>query len=300
MRTTTVLVIIVTYNAMKWIDKCLLSLSNSTVKCDSYIVDNGSADGTQVYIKEHYPNVIFHQSKENLGFGRANNLGIKYAIENNYDYVYLLNQDAWVANDCFERLILASKANPTYGILSPSQLQADMETLDKNFSYNVRKNAKVSDLYDNLRNGDEVGVVELDYIMAAHWMLTRECILKVGAFSPSFPHYGEDNNYCHRVLYHGMKIGVVPTAKAVHDRQYRVEPKDKKMYIGYISSIIGLSDITMPLMKPKFNIIREQCSSMVKYKSLTPIKYIFRLFKALKTIEENRKLSMNEGAFLSV
>lgn len=300
MRKTTVLVIIVTYNAMKWIDKCLLSLSNSAVKCDSYIVDNGSADGTQVYIKEHYPNVIFHQSKENLGFGRANNLGIRYAIENNYDYVYLLNQDAWVANDCFERLILASKANPTFGILSPSQLQADMETLDKNFSYNIRKNAVVSDIYDNLRNGDETGVVELDYIMAAHWMLTRECILKVGAFSPSFPHYGEDNNYCHRVLYHGLKIGVVPTAKAVHDRQYRVEPKDKKMYIGYISSIIGLSDITMPLINPKFNIIREQCASMVKHKSFIPIKYIFRLFKALKTIEENRKLSMNEGAFLSV
>ncbi len=295
-----ILVIIVTYNAMQWAERCFNSLRNSSLVPDVLVVDNGSSDGTQNYIKEHFPEVIFQQSEINLGFGRANNIGIQYAIDNHYDYVYLLNQDAWVANDCFERLILASKTNPTFGILSPSQLQADMETLDKNFSYNVRKNAEVSNLYDNLRNGNETGVVELDYIMAAHWMLTRECILKVGAFSPSFPHYGEDNNYCHRVLYHGLKIGVVPTAKAVHDRQYRVEPKNKKMYIGYISSIIGLSDINMPLISPKFNIIREQCASMVKHKSFIPIKYIFRLFKALKTIEENRKLSMNEGAFLSV
>ena len=296
------LFVIVTYNAMPWIDNCFQSIadSKSNIENDAFVIDNGSTDGTQSYLKEHFPWVIFRQSDDNIGFGKANNIGLQYAIDNKYDFVYLLNQDAWVANDCFERLILASKANPTFGILSPSQLQADMETLDKNFSYNIRKNAVVSNIYDNLRNGDEAGIVELDYIMAAHWLLTRDCILKVGAFSPSFPHYGEDNNYCHRVLYHGLKIGVVPTAKAVHDRQYRVEPKDKKMYIGYISSIIGLSDITMPLMKPKFNIIREQCSSMVKYKSLTPIKYIFRLFKALKTIEKNRKLSMNEGAFLSV
>lgn len=294
-----VLVIIVTYNAKNWVERCLASLASSTVSNDVFVVDNGSTDGTQAYIKEHYSNVIFHQSKENLGFGKANNLGIKYAIDNNYEFVYLLNQDAWVANDCFERLILASKANPTFGILSPSQLQADMVTLDKNFSYNVRKNAEVSNQYDNLRNGNEEGTVELDYIMAAHWMLTRECILKVGAFSPSFPHYGEDNNYCHRVLYHGLKIGVVPIAKAVHDRQYRVETKAKKMYIGYISSIIGISDINTPVLCPRFGIVRNQCSSIVKHKSLVPVKYIFRLFRDLNVILKNRNLSKKEGAFLS-
>ncbi len=295
-----ILVIIVTYNAMQWAERCFNSLRKSTVKPDVFVVDNGSTDGTQAYIQVNYSEILFIQSENNLGFGRANNLGIEYAINNGYDYVYLLNQDAWVEKDMLEKLISVSKENPKYGILSPTQMQADMKSLDKNFAYNIHVKPEVFKSFNDYFKEDKTGVVELDYIMAAHWLITRECIMKVGAFSPSFPHYGEDNNYCHRVLYHGLKIGVVPSAKAVHDRQYRIEPKSKKMYIGYISSIIGLSDITMPLMKPKFNIIREQCSSMVKYKSLTPIKYIFRLFKALKMIEENRKLSMNEGAFLSV
>ena len=78
---TDLLVIIVTYNAMKWVDRCFDSLIDSTYPNDVFVVDNGSTDGTQDYIKSKYPNVIFVQSGENLGFGKANNLGFKYAIE---------------------------------------------------------------------------------------------------------------------------------------------------------------------------------------------------------------------------
>ena len=49
------LVIIVTYNAMKWIDRCLGSVQSSLVGTDTFVVDNGSTDGTQEYINEHYP-----------------------------------------------------------------------------------------------------------------------------------------------------------------------------------------------------------------------------------------------------
>ena len=283
---------------MQWAERCFNSLRKSTVKPDVFVVDNGSTDGTQAYIQVNYSEILFIQSENNLGFGRANNLGIEYAINNGYDYVYLLNQDAWVEKDMLEKLISVSKENPKYGILSPTQMQADMKSLDKNFAYNIHVKPEVFKSFNDYFNEDKTGVVELDYIMAAHWLITRECIMKVGAFSPSFPHYGEDNNYCHRVLYHGLKIGVVPSAKAVHDRQYRIEPKSKKMYIRYISSIIGLSDVNTPLSNPKLEIIREQCSSMVKNKSLTPLKYIFRLLKEMNTIIENRKLSEGEGVFL--
>ena len=90
------LVIIVNYNGMKWLERCLSSLTSSTVPSDVYIVDNGSTDGSQDYIRSNFKDAIFVQSEENLGFGKANNIGLQYAYEKGYEYVYLLNQDAWV------------------------------------------------------------------------------------------------------------------------------------------------------------------------------------------------------------
>lgn len=69
------LVIIVTYNAMKWIDTCIRSVLSSSYHADIFIVDNGSKDGTIRHIKEKYTQVIFKQSTTNLGFGKANNIG---------------------------------------------------------------------------------------------------------------------------------------------------------------------------------------------------------------------------------
>ncbi len=91
---------------MQWIKRCLNSLKNSTLKVSTVVIDNGSIDGTQAYIQNHFPEVDFIQSKTNLGFGQANNIGIKKAYDNQADYVFLLNQDAWIDhNDTIENLV---------------------------------------------------------------------------------------------------------------------------------------------------------------------------------------------------
>ena len=89
-------IIIVTYNAMKWAERCFSSLRKSSVPLSAYVVDNGSTDGTQDYINKNFPEVDFHQSPENLGFGRANNLAIEKAFRDGAEFFYLMNQDAWI------------------------------------------------------------------------------------------------------------------------------------------------------------------------------------------------------------
>ena len=108
------LVVIVTYNAMRWAERCFDSLRKSTVVPEVFVVDNGSTDGTQEYIKKNYPEVMFQQSNENLGFGKANNLGFQYALNKGYDYVYLLNQDAWIFPETLGGLVNVSKLHPEY------------------------------------------------------------------------------------------------------------------------------------------------------------------------------------------
>lgn len=207
-----ILVIIVTYNAMQWAKRCFDSLQNATVLNDVFVVDNGSTDGTQEFIQRNYPNVNFQQSTENLGFGRANNLGFEFAIAHQYKYVYLLNQDAWVDPDVFEKLIAASEQHPDYGIISPMQLTASRKKLDRNFEY---IKCDLTGLY----RGDSLHTV--DFVMAAHWLIPVIHLLKVGGFSHAFAHYGEDVNLCDRMHYFGLKVGVCSEAFAVHDREFR-------------------------------------------------------------------------------
>ena len=91
-------IIIVTYNAMPWLSKCL----ESTKPYAIVVVDNNATDGTVSYIKENYPLITILPQKENLGFGQANNIGMSYALKQGADYVFLLNQDAYLENDLFK------------------------------------------------------------------------------------------------------------------------------------------------------------------------------------------------------
>ena len=119
-------VIVVTYKGKRWYDHCFTSLRNSTIPIQTIVVDNASNDGTVEYIKENYPEIILIESKENLGFGKANNMAMRYALDHECDYVFLLNQDAWlVQSNCIRQLVDLSEKHPEYGILSPMHLSAD-------------------------------------------------------------------------------------------------------------------------------------------------------------------------------
>ena len=206
------MIIIVTYNSLKWIDKCLQSCGDYPV----IVVDNNSSDNTVEFIKEEYPNVHLIEQDKNLGFGQANNIGISYALNHGADFVFLLNQDAYLVDSCLKKLIEIHQKNIQFGILSPIHLNGDGTHLDHNFSNYVARNR---DFYsDHVLNKSLKNIYEVPFVNAAGWLISRKCLETVGGFDPMFFHYGEDDNYCHRVKYHGFKIGVVPNLFIKHDR----------------------------------------------------------------------------------
>lgn len=294
-----ILVIIVTYNAMDWAERCFRSVRNSTIPVDVYVVDNGSNDGTQDFILTHYPEVKFFQSNENLGFGKANNLGLVYALENNYDYVYLLNQDAWVSPNCFELLVNSFHKYKEYGIFSPLQCQANGCNLDQNFYNCIASASVIKPIYnDSVLGITEGKVYQVHITMAAHWMISRECLLKVGGFSPTFPHYGEDVNYCHRLSYWGYKMGVVPDAKAIHDRENRQLSKEKIMYLTSRNELTYLSNPNKMKYPWILYFLRNFIYILIKYHSISYVKYFISIMLRMKQIKINKRNSKIEGAFL--
>ena len=214
-------VIIVTYNGTKndWIKKSLQSLKNSITPVSIIVVDNGSIDNTVNYIKQNYEDVILLESDKNLGFGMANNLGLKKALELGGDYFFLLNQDACIQPNTITELLKYASLNDNYGILSPMHMNGSGTALDFNFSNYVTP-LHCRNLYsDFVLKKIEDKVYESKFICAAAWLISKKCLKIVGGFSPTFFHYGEDDNYINRLFYKNFKIGVVPSAYIYHDRE---------------------------------------------------------------------------------
>jgi GT2 family glycosyltransferase len=204
-----VFVIIVTYNGSKWIEKCINSLLHSTYPIDIVVIDNCSTDNSVELLKQ-FPQIHLIQSNENLGFGKANNIGIDYALKNNADYVFLLNQDTWIFDDTISNLIAVAQNNPSFGIVSPMHFSGDEKTLDEGF---------VTYYNGKIEENSDATIANVPFINAAAWLVSSACLKKVGGFEPLFGHYGEDRNYCDRVLYHQFQIVIAENAKICHDRK---------------------------------------------------------------------------------
>lgn len=213
-----VLVIIVSYNFERWIDRCLNSLRQSEYPVDVVVIDNASQDRTTAIIEQQYPEVRLIRNKKNLGFGGANNIGFQIALREGYDAVFLLNQDAWVNKQTIGYLVELSKQYPEYGILSPVHLTGKGDQIDRGFA-----------TYTGLQSPDHLSpryVIDAPFINAAFWMIPTSALRIVGGFSPLFYHYGEDKDFINRLKFHLYSLGYSPKVFGYHDREYRQETRE--------------------------------------------------------------------------
>lgn len=239
----TVWVVVVTHNGEHWLKTCLNSLANHQV----IVIDNASTDHTPEILTP-FPHI---RLSKNLGFGRANNIGIRHALDNGADYVFLLNQDAWVAPDAIETLVAQAEQNPAFGLLSPVHLLASGIAVEAGFSSEILNQGN-KDFFSDLYMGKTQVVYSVERVNAAAWLLSSACLREVGGFDPLFFMYGEDFDLCNRVLHHGWKIGVVPSAVIFHDKVYRKHPgwsgiprRSQRLY----------ADFLFPLKQPQRRLV---------------------------------------------
>ena len=291
-----ILVIVVTYNGAKYIENCLAPLQSSGDNIETIVVDNGSTDETLDIVKSRFPRVIVVETKKNLGFGAANNAGFRYALANGFDYVYLLNQDAWIAPEDIERLVRINASHPEFGIISPLQVYRDKKRLDKNFSSTLPR-ALINDCVLNTVGESDVFATDNRMVQAAHWLISCDVLRKVGAFSPAFFHYGEDHNFCHRVWYWRYKVGIVPSVMGVHDRSERVDSPSKKLYLLSQRWRFLASNPNVSNKRGLWMVWQSFWSSVRQYK-FKLVKPMFSFCCELRRLFRIKRLSCSEGAFL--
>lgn len=258
-------IIIATYNAKPWLSLCLGSIDFNHYQV--IVVDNNSKDGTLRYIKSNYPDVVLLEQDKNLGFGQANNLGISHALMHGAEHVFLINQDAYLVDDVLEKLIDFQSKNNEYGILSPIHINADKTKLDRGFSNYLRYDKNPYFFSDHVLGDSLKKVYDVPFVNAAGWLISRKCLMSVGGFDPIFHHYGEDDNYCQRLLYHGFKIGVLPNSYIIHDREDRAKSNFKLYSEAYYN-------LELRNFKVKYANVNE-------YDELSIIKYKNRIRKQL-------------------
>lgn len=224
-------VIIVSYNVKEFLRGALKSvfhaLESGKLTGEVFVVDNDSEDDSVRMVQEEFPQVRLHALKENLGFGKANNIALREATG---DYLLLLNPDTIVAEDTLEKMIAFMRSNPKAGMSGCKLLNAD-----GSFQLSCRRGFPtpwasftklfgLSSLFPNSKLFAQYNLTylpvnetyEVDALGGAFMLLSREAYEKTQGFDEDYFMYGEDLDLCFRVKKAGLAVYYAPVTATIH------------------------------------------------------------------------------------
>lgn len=222
----TVSILIVNWNSKDLLRECLRSIHRTCAELSPQVVvvDGGSFDGCAEMLAAEFREVEFIQSQDNVGFGRANNLGLTRVTG---EAVFVLNPDTELEPGALQTLLSELKRLPDAGILSPRLLNTDrtLQTSVHALPKPVRQ-ALDSELLRRLLSPFSLwappsdfapaGTVEVEAVPGTAMLMWAKTFRDVGAFTPAYFMYAEDMDLCFKVLRAGHRIYHVPTAVVVH------------------------------------------------------------------------------------
>lgn len=195
---------------------CLESLYNQEICPQVVLVDNASTDDTLSQVRNRFPQAHILANKDNLGFGRATNQGMRTALEAGADWILIANNDAVLAPDGLS--LLLEQAAPDVGMLAPliyfdSHPQVIWSAGGNTNSWNLEKSGDPRGQPDP---GSWPDHLDRDFITGCVALFPRQTLEIVGLFDERFQMYYEDSDLCRRVRQAGLHIRVIPAAKAWH------------------------------------------------------------------------------------
>jgi len=208
-------IIVVNYNTKDLVLACIDSIKKSKLKVsyEIIVVDNGSKESLSS--SNDYKLL---RNKENLGFSKASNQGLKEARG---EYTLLLNSDTKVRKGSIEKLVEFAKSHPDVGVVTPKLLNKDESVQGSVF--------KLPTLFRTIRQYwlNEKGVldkyspgssqpVEVEAVSMAAFLITPQALKKVGGLNEKYFMYFEDLDYCRKIRRAGFKIYYLPDSEVIH------------------------------------------------------------------------------------
>ncbi len=208
-------IIIVSWNAKEYLVGCLMSLYEDELdRTEIIVVDNGSSDGSPEAVEELFPEVTVIRAGENLGFAKANNVGI---MSSKGKYVCLINSDVVVLGGCLDALKRRMDSDESAGLVCPKVLNPDMTLQPTLRRFPSLKGALFSAIgLDNLNYLPHDAVTEAEAVSGCFMLVRRAAINQAGLLDERFFFYAEDKDWCRRLKDSGWKIIYLPEANAIH------------------------------------------------------------------------------------
>ena len=214
-------VVVVTYNALPWIERCLESVRGN----ETIVVDHGSTDGTLELVRERFPEATLVE-QENKGLGGGSNAGMRLATG---DYYLLLNADAWALGDAVERLAAFADEHSRAAVVGPKLLNPDgsiqrsvrgFPTLwrlatEYFFLRKLAPRTRALNAFYGARFAHD-RVREADFLMGACLLVRREAADTVGLFDEDFFMFSEETDWCYRFRQAGWSVLFTPDAEFTH------------------------------------------------------------------------------------
>lgn len=222
----TVSILIVNWNSKDLLRECLVSIRDTCAELSPQIVvvDGGSFDGCAEMLSSDFPDVEFVQSRHNVGFGRANNLGLARVTG---DAVWVLNPDTLVRPGALQTLLGEIRRRPDAAIVSPKLLNTDFtpqssvhalprpicQALDSDL---LRRLLSPLNLWAPPGDFAPPETVAVEAIAGTAMLMWTAVLRRVGGFTPAYFMYAEDMDLSSKVRREGLRIYYVPAAEIVH------------------------------------------------------------------------------------
>ena len=246
-------IVYLSYHCEPYFNRALLSWKNLTYPQDRFsvvVVDNPHPQhGSSVeFVKQQLekegiqPQTIVIPQTKNLGFAGGNNVGIDWVIKNNFDYVFLHNQDGFMSPDCLDKIAETMEADKTIGAAQSLILlypEKDLINTSGNkfhylgFAYcgDYRKPVCHCERSETKRSNPIVGEIaprndncEISYASGAAMMLRVDLLKQHGALDCDYFAYHEDLEYCLRLRTLGYKIALSPQSVFYHEHEFSRNP----------------------------------------------------------------------------
>jgi hypothetical protein len=222
-------VIIINYNTCELSIQCIQSIINHTsgIDYEIIVVDNNSSDSSAQYIIKAFPEIAFQQNTENLGFGRANNIGI---LQSCGKYVFLLNSDTYITDNALKTFFnfMEDPRNAQVACCGGSLFQANgvpqvsygnfpslLESLSEIGFYVFYKRYFLQHISTGVINDDQY-VKEVEYISGADMFIRKTVLNQVGLFDEDFFLYFEETELSLRFKRAGFLSILLPSVKIIH------------------------------------------------------------------------------------
>lgn len=288
-QTMRIYVIIVNYNkyieTIRAVESVLVSNVSDKYDLNILLIDNSESEDYFNYLSAYFfnkPRIFVLKNPKNLGFAKAVNIGINIALKDGFDYILLLNNDAYLDENCLSKLIDFANQINEIGLLSPTIFYAlDPNRVWSSGGYFDMFLSRIKMLLKNkIVSKEELCKTApqfVDFISGCVMLIKKEIIERVGLLDDRFFLYNEDLDYCLRVKSQGFKIAYVPSAFAFHEISV---VKDRTNYF----TMYHLAKSSVMLRKKHFSKLYYYYYLILHFFLFTPFRF-FQIFKGSRSFK---------------